>query len=449
MYWSLRFRLRQSLKGNLWVLPLLGVIAGALVRAADARLESAVQLPQSWQYSASTASTLLAAIAGAMVALTGFVLTVSVLVVQMATDTFSARYMRLFYRDTLQKAVLGVLVGTMTFAFSLLRRIEPDSVPDVGVTLAGALVVISLLLFVIFLDRFIHRLRPVAVAALVARAGKRAFRESVAGLPDSDTPASTARPEGAGVHVATTPSGGAVQAVAIAGLVEWAEKHDCTLVIRHPVGEFVPAGSALFELHGASPPTAIVERRLRGMVALGLERTIEQDPGFAIRIMVDIAIKALSAAINDPTTAVQVMDHLEDMLLLIGDTDLTARTYRCDAQGRLRVVAPVSSWEDILSQGVTEIRQYGASSVQVMRRLHALLALLGEHVRPEHRAAVDEELRRLGVTIERGFGGHVDLDRASRPDRQGIGGPAAVVAPDGPSRAPSPRADDAAPVPSD
>jgi hypothetical protein len=99
----------------------------------------------------------------------------------------------------------------------------------------------------------------------------------------------------------------------------------------------------------------------------------------------------------------------------------------------------VSEWlcrrrrEDILSQGVTEIRQYGASSVQVMRRLHALLALLGEHVRPEHRAAVDEELRRLGVTIERGFGGHVDLDRASRPDRQGIGGPAAVVAPDGPS----------------
>jgi uncharacterized membrane protein len=447
MDWNLRFRVRQSLKGNLWMLPLVGVIVGALVGAADARLEAAVQLPQSWQYSSTTAATLLAAIAGAMVALTGFVLTVSVLVVQMATETFSARYMRLFYRDTLQKLVLGVLVGTMTFAFSLLRRIEPDSVPDVGVTLAWVLVVVSLLLFVVFLDRFIHRLRPVAVAGLVARAGKRAFLESVAARSaDSRGAGSSVPSEGTGVLAAHAPSGGSVQAIRVSGLVDWARSHDRLLVVRHPVGEFVPAGSALFEVHGGAPPTAIDERRLRGMVALGLERTIEQDPGFAVRIMVDIAIKALSAAINDPTTAVQVMDHLEDTLLLIGRTDLRARAGHHDADGRLRVVAPAPSWEDVLSQGVTEIRQYGASSVQVMRRLQALLAVLRENVRPEHRAAVDEELRRLRVTVERSFGGHVDLDRASRPDRQGIGGQHALAVVDGASRTASSRAGAAAPV---
>ena len=447
MDWSLRFRVRQSLKGNLWMLPLLGVVVGGLVGAGDSRLESAVDLPQSWQYSASTAATLLAAIAGAMVALTGFVLTVSVLVVQMATETFSARYMRLFYRDTLQKVVLGVLVGTMTFAFSLLRRIEPDSVPDVGVTLAWVLVVVSLLLFVVFLDRFIHRLRPVAVADLVATAGKRAFLESVAaGSPDRRGPEAPVPPEGTGVLAGHTPNGGAVQAIRISGLVDWARRHDCLLVVRHPVGEFVPTGAALFELHGGALPTAIDERRLRGMVALGLERTIEQDPGFAVRIMVDIAIKALSAAINDPTTAVQVLDHLEDTLLLVGGADLRTRADHHDAEGRLRVVAPAPSWEDVLSQGVTEIRQYGASSVQVMRRLQALLAVLRANVRPEHRAAVDEELRRLRVTVESAFGGHVDLDRASRPDRQGIGGPHALAASGGPSVAASSRADDAAPA---
>src|SRR5439155_13560178 len=103
----------------------------------------------------------------------------------------------------------------------------------------------------------------------------------------------------------------------------------------------------------------------------GLERTIEQDTGFAVRIMVDIAIKARSAAGNHPTTAVQVLHHLEDTLLLIGRTDLVRRRYHHDSSGRLRLVTPTPSWDDFLSQGVTEIREYGASSVQVMRRRHS------------------------------------------------------------------------------
>src|SRR5947209_19145536 len=130
------------------------------------------------------------------------------------------------------------------------------------------------------------------------------------------------------------------------------------------------------------------------MVALGVERTIEQDPGFAIRIMVDIAIKALSAAINDPTTAVQAMDHLEDTLLFLGKTDLEHRVQYRDRDGRLRLVMPVASWSDFLSQAVTEIREYGASSVQVMRRLRAMLDVLHAEVRPPYRAAGDEERRR-------------------------------------------------------
>jgi uncharacterized membrane protein len=166
--WSTVFRVRRSLRESLWFLPILGAIAGAFVGAVIVQIDHSVSLPSSWQYSPSTASTVLAAIVGASAALTGFVVTVTVLVVQMAISTFSPRYMRLFYRDRMQKAVLAVLVGTLTFSFSLLRSVESDFVPDLGVTLAGALIVISLLLFVFFLDRFIHRLRPVVVAALVA-----------------------------------------------------------------------------------------------------------------------------------------------------------------------------------------------------------------------------------------------------------------------------------------
>ena len=130
-----------------------------------------MRLPPDWNYSASTASGVLTAIAGAMVALLGFVVTIGVLVVQQATGTLSPRYMRLWYRDRLQKGVLATFAGTFTFAFGLLRRIEDDFVPDIGVTLAGVAVAASLGLLLIYLDRFTHRLRPVAVAALVRQSG--------------------------------------------------------------------------------------------------------------------------------------------------------------------------------------------------------------------------------------------------------------------------------------
>lgn len=158
------------------------------------------------------------------------------------------------------------------------------------------------------------------------------------------------------------------------------------------------------------------------MVALGAERTVEQDTAFAIRIMVDIADKALSPAVNDPTTAVQVLDHLGDVLRLIGTIDLAGSRWHGDVGTRRGLVIPVRRWEDYLTLGVTEIREYGSSAIQVMRRMRALLEELRDEVRPEHRTAVEEELARLDATVARTFGDSVDLDRASTADPQGIGG---------------------------
>jgi uncharacterized membrane protein len=158
------------------------------------------------------------------------------------------------------------------------------------------------------------------------------------------------------------------------------------------------------------------------MVALGTERTIEQDPAFAIRVMVDIADKALSAAINDPTTAVQVLNQLEEVLRLIGTTNLDARHWGAGAGATPGVVIPVRSWEQYLSLGVTEIREYGASSIQVMRRMRAMLEELRSDVLREHRDAIDEELARLDATVRAAFGSSPDLDRARVADAEGIGG---------------------------
>jgi uncharacterized membrane protein len=416
--WGIAFRARQFAKGSLWLLPLIGAVLGVVLGSIAIDLDKSAHLSQIWEYSPATATTLLSAVVGSTAALTGFVVTVSVLVVQMATQTFSARYMRLWYRDGLLKATLATLVGTLTFSFALLRRVSTDFVPNLGITVAGLLLLAGILLFLLFLDRFIHRLRPVAVAALVARAGRRALEDS----PATTAPVAAADiPEGPPALRVTAERAGAIQAVHPGGLVRWAHRHDCVLVLRQAVGDFVPSGRVLMEVYGTVPAHA--ERQLRSLVAFGVERTIDQDPGFAVRIMVDIANKALSPAVNDPTTAVQVLDHLEELLRVIGTTSLERRGEMRDDAGRLRVVVPSQRWEDFLSLGVTEIREYGARSIQVMRRLRTLLEGLHEEVLDDYRPAVDEEMRRLDATVEASFGGSVDLDRAVLADRQGIGGP--------------------------
>jgi uncharacterized membrane protein len=416
--WGFAFRWRQFAKGSLWLLPLVGALLGAVLGSIAISIDEHLRLTQLWDYSPATATTLLSAVVGATAALTGFVVTVSVLVVQMATGTFSARYMRLWYRDGLLKATLALIVGTLTFSFALLRRVSTDFVPNLGVTAAGVFLFAGILLFLLFLDRFVHRLRPVAVAALVAEAGRKALQSS----PATTAPvAAVAVPEGEPALRVTADRAGAIQAVHAAGLVRWASRRDCVLVLRQAIGDFVPSGRVLINVYGDPGPHA--ERELRNLIAFGVERTIDQDPGFAVRVMVDVATRALSSAVNDPTTAVQVLDQLEELLRLLGTTSLERRGELRDDAGRLRVVVPSQRFEDFLTLAVTEIREYGAGSIQVMRRLRALLDGLHDEVLEDYRPAVSEELRRLDATVQASFGGSVDLDRARTADRQGIGGP--------------------------
>jgi uncharacterized membrane protein len=424
MNWSTAFRLREFLRGSLWVLPLAGGLLGVLLGSGMIATDKTLDLPPYWTYTSSTASTLLSAIVGAMAALTGFVVTVTVLVVQMATGTLSARYMRLWYRDRLLKILLALLVGTLAYSFTLLRRVGTDFVPNLGVTVAGFLVVSSLLLFVIFLDRFLHRLRPVAVAVLVANYVRRDFARYTAALSSaSDVFTGVFEPAGATpTLVVHSASPGAIQALNVRGLAGWARQHECLVVICRPVGDFVPAGAKLMETYGRTEVAPQTEDRLRQMIALGTERTIEQDPAFAIRIIVDIAERALSPAINDPTTAVQALDHLSDILRLVGTVDLSGSQWLADTTIRTGLVIPTRSWEDYLTLAVTEIREYGSTAIQVMRRMRAMLEELRDEVRPEYRPAVDDELARLEATVTRHFADSVDLDRANTADPQGIGG---------------------------
>jgi uncharacterized membrane protein len=426
--WATAFQLRQRLKNSLWVLPLLGGVVGVAGAQVDLALEDRVHLPVSWQYSASTVSSVLAAIIGAMISLLGLVVTVSVLVVQQATGTLSPRYMRLWYRDRLQKVVIATFVGTFAFAYSLLRRVEEGTVPVLGVTLAGFAAGASLVLLLFYVNRFTHNLRPVAVAAAVAAAGQKVLFEQ-AGEWRARRPAlvGDVRRPGGPLLTVRAPRYGTIQALAGKRLVHAARRHDCVLVLMHGVGDFLPEGTALIEVYGSSAPD---RRLLEGLVATGIERTIEQDPAFALRILVDIAIRALSPAVNDATTAVQVLDYIEQLLQSLAPLPLSSSYALCDDEGHLRAVVPGRSWDNFLFLAVTEIRLHGATAPQVDRRLRAVLE--GLLTAPAgHRAAVWAELVRLDASIDETFS-DADMHAFVRSsDRQGIGGRAVEAARDG------------------
>ena len=157
------------------------------------------------------------------------------------------------------------------------------------------------------------------------------------------------------------------------------------------------------------------------MVAFGPERTLRQDPLFAFRIMVDIAARALSPAINDPTTAVLAIDQIHRLLRYAGGKNLDSGRV-VDRDGRLRLIFPTPDWENIVDLALTEIRQYGATSIQVARRLRAMLEHLIDRLPQARTAALRRELDLLEKSVARSFADPEDRRRANIGDLQGLGG---------------------------
>jgi uncharacterized membrane protein len=202
-------------------------------------------------------------------------------------------------------------------------------------------------------------------------------------------------------------------------LVDVAIRTACTIEVVPQVGDFITTNDPVFLLYGGA--SAIGSTGLLKHLVLERERTLEQDPGFAFRIIVDIASKALSPAINDPTTAVLALDQIHNLLREIGlrrlDTGLVH-----DSKGHLRLVYRTPDWEDFVGLAVTEIRQFGANSTQVARRMRAMLEDLIPLLPPYRAAILRQELDLLKSTIDLAFTVPQDRKRADEPDLQGLGG---------------------------
>src|SRR5580704_303814 len=185
------------------------------------------------------------------------------------------------------------------------------------------------------------------------------------------------------------------------------------------VGDTVSQGTVLLEVYGAK--VSIPEPSLLQGIVLARERTFEQDPKYPLRLLVDTAIMALSPAVNDPTTAVQAIDQIQDLLHRLSGRALETGFVK-DARGDLRVIFPMPTWEEYLGLAFDEIRLYGASTIQVLRRMRAaLIDLSASLTEPARVDAVRRYLKHLDAMIERSDLDPIDRALALQADPQGLG----------------------------
>jgi uncharacterized membrane protein len=419
---GLRTRARHEFRavGAPLLYALAAVAAAFLVPRLEARWLPGLTAP----IGVTQAIAILSAIASVMLPLTGLVFSLAFVMVQFSATAYSPRLVAWLAGSGLMGHALGAFTAAFIYSLGALAWVDrggSGQVPFVTVWLAILLLLVSVVFFVLLVEK-LGTLQISRVLAYIGDEGRAVIARDYAPLePGRDDEEASRRsgplPEPTQLLVH---SGGpmVIQGIDVERLVELASRREVVVAVAGAVGDTVANGMPLMRVHGASRPLA--ERPLRRRVVLGPERTFAQDPKYAIRLLVDIAIKALSPAVNDPTTAVQALDQLEDLLLRLADCSLSAGRAR-DAHGALRVVYPVASWEDLLVLALDEIRFYGARSIQVMRRLRALLVGLIEQVPDERRPALEHYLERLDKTVRKTFADAEDRGHALDADRQGLG----------------------------
>ncbi len=378
----------------------------------------------------SSAQAFLSAVASGMMSLTAIVFSIAFLVVQFSASAFSKRLVLLFGQDPVMFNSLGMFFATFIYALAVLLFVDRNG--DGNVPYFSTLVVGVLLAFsVILLGLLVHRmsqLQITSVLRIVGNKGRRVIRETygvlTAGATRADIKALRERAAQicSGAPLQTLRYGGAPRSVAsfdIAGFVRLAQSADAVIVMACAVGDTVPDGALLLRVFGTNG--RIPDASLLNALHLAWARTFEQDPKYPLRLLVDTAIMALSPAVNDPTTAVQAMDQIEDLLHRLGDCILDVG-YITDAKGNLRFVFPMPTWADYLSLGFDEIRMFGSESLQVQRRLHAALHdLIGALADADRVDQVRKYLDHLNDELAHSNLDALDRTMARQGDRQGLG----------------------------
>jgi uncharacterized membrane protein len=390
-----RWRLLIHVRGSLWFVPVVCVLVGAGISFGTIALDRLFDygaVPQDLVGDPGAATSILSTVAVSMVSLTTLVLTITMVVVQLAMGQFSPRIVQRILRDKPSQFAIGLFVATFVHAILTLREVSSDGrggghVPGVAVLTAYLLVLASIVVLVIYVQHIGQALRVSALVELVGHDTRGLVDEVYA---DKGPP--PAEPE---ERVVRARRSGVVTAIGYDELVDEARRAGCLLELVPALGDFVPADAPLFVVHGEARD--LDEDKLRRALVLKLEPTLDRDVGYGIRMLVDIAERSLSESpFQDPTTAVQAIDRIHDILRQLARRPFPDGRHR-DEEGELRLVVPVATWDDYVLLATEEITLAGAASPPVVRRLERALDDL-RTVAPVDRQPILE--RRLDALAE-------------------------------------------------
>jgi uncharacterized membrane protein len=420
LVWNNVYRVSSYLRASLWIVPLLAILIVLALAPILRWLDSWI----GWRLSGLTtagAQTLYQSVITLTLSFVVFTFGSLLVAIQVASGQLTPRIIATtLLRDPVVKYSVGLFVFTLVFAVMALNRLEKTAEGMVPLLTAG-LGIACMASFLFLIDYAARLLRPVSILARVGDHGleviKSVYPVMAADEPDvSSVLPILKEPRRVVRHRGTSEI---VLAVDLDTVVREAQRTGGIIEFVPQVGDFVATDEPLFVLHGDA--IASDDTRLLTTVAFGVERTMEQDPLFSFRIMVDIGLKALSPAINDPTTAVLALDQIHRLLRIVGRRQLRGETI-LDRTGRPRVIYRTPNWEDFVHVACHEIRMCGAGNVQIARRMRAMLDDLIASLPPYRRTALEQEGRRLAQSLGPLYRLPDDLALARVPDSQGLGG---------------------------
>ncbi|MDI6901181.1 MAG: DUF2254 domain-containing protein [Anaerosomatales bacterium] len=373
-------RLREYFRTSLWALPTAIVVAAVLlglglieIDRAGGWSESAFPLFGGTPVGARSALTV---VAGSTLSLTGVVFSITMIVLQLASSQYSPRVLTAFLADYETKVALGVFLGTFSLSLTTLLAVHDGSgaddafVPRIAVTASFVAALVSVGVLIRFIHHVMHSVRVSTIVRRLADETERELTRLPSLCPNGCAEPWTG-PPGEGGRLVLAPRSGVVVDIDRTALVTWAAERSLRVQVTRPVGAYVTQGLPLLGIFDDEGDAA--EPDLGSLVSVAEERDIRNDPVYGIMLLVDIALRALSPGVNDPRTAVLVLDQLERLLIVVSRTELPVGVY-ADAEGETRVWVSEPDWETYVRTALEEIIDFGQDSRMLRVRLLDLLA---------------------------------------------------------------------------
>lgn len=418
-------RLIDRLRESMWLLPLVASTFALALGIGLTILEEDLDPLPGITRSPDTATTLLATGATTTITFAGLVFSITLLALQLTSSQFSPRALRQFLRAREGQLALALFSATFVYELTVLTRIESVDepfVPSVATTLGAVLAVASVAGFVGFIQHITQAIRVVNIIEAIAEE-TRGTADAVLRSADGADVDELLSALAVRSLVTRERSGAVLQVVSYGELAHLASQRGSVLRLLAVVGDFVPSGGVVVEEWAApdQPLSPLEWDDVSEALAFGVERTMNADLAFGYRQLVDIAEKALSPGINDPTTAVESIDRLHD-LLRVESTRSPLADQLLDDDGFGLVWEPVR-FRDLVHLAFDEIRHYGGGDIQVVRRARAALEDLLDAALPERREVLREMLDRYSDEARRRFDDPADLAASRVSDVQGMGRP--------------------------